>query len=114
MQNTNTKTCEIENCEKPSRTRGWCDKHYQRWLAHGDPLKARKYYTSTDASFAANTSWRGDCLIWTGLQASNGYGRMVVKGRQVQAHRFGSLPAPPTDKEIKSGKDEIVDVEVIA
>lgn len=88
MKNTNTKTCSIENCEKPSRTRGWCDKHYRRWLAHGDPLKARKYYTSTDASFAANTSWRGDCLIWTGFQASNGYGRMVVKGRQVQAHRF--------------------------
>lgn len=30
--------CAIEGCETPSKTRGWCNKHYKRWLTHGDPL----------------------------------------------------------------------------
>ena len=36
------------------------------------------------------------------------------RAAKIAEQSFGSLPAPPTDKEIKSGKDEIVDVEVIA
>lgn len=31
-------TCSIEGCERPAKTRGWCQKHYVRWLAHGDPM----------------------------------------------------------------------------
>lgn len=30
--------CAIEGCEGPVRSRGWCRKHYDRWLRHGDPL----------------------------------------------------------------------------
>lgn len=29
--------CSVEGCDHPSKTRGWCSKHYQRWRAHGDP-----------------------------------------------------------------------------
>lgn len=29
-------TCSL--CPLPVRTRGWCFKHYDRWLRHGDPL----------------------------------------------------------------------------
>lgn len=32
------KQCSIEGCENPSKTRGWCTKHYGRWKAHGNPL----------------------------------------------------------------------------
>lgn len=28
-------TCSVPECELPSRTRGWCKRHYQRWLRHG-------------------------------------------------------------------------------
>lgn len=31
MQNTNTKTCSIENCDSKVVARGWCNKHYLRW-----------------------------------------------------------------------------------
>lgn len=31
------KTCSIENCERKVYSRGWCQKHYCRWRAHGDP-----------------------------------------------------------------------------
>ena len=32
------KTCNIDGCEKPSRTRSWCSTHYKRWQRRGDPL----------------------------------------------------------------------------
>ena len=36
------KTCPViedgERCGQPARARGWCNKHYLRWKAHGDPL----------------------------------------------------------------------------
>ena len=32
------KICSIEGCEKPVKSRGWCDMHWTRWRRHGDPL----------------------------------------------------------------------------
>src|SRR5699024_11381083 len=28
--------CSIDGCETRARSRGWCDKHYQRWRTYGD------------------------------------------------------------------------------
>jgi hypothetical protein len=30
-------TCSIRLCDTNARTKGWCDKHYQRWKHHGSP-----------------------------------------------------------------------------
>lgn len=35
------RTCLIQDCENPSRARGWCQKHYDAWYRHGDPLYQR-------------------------------------------------------------------------
>lgn len=86
MKNTNTKTCSIENCEKPSRTRGWCEKHYARYKRHGDPLYS--VYNNPARVFRENTEWQGSCLVWTGPTAPNGYGRIRVEGRQPRVHRY--------------------------
>jgi hypothetical protein len=35
------KKCSVDTCQKPSRKRGWCPMHYERWRQHGtvdDPL----------------------------------------------------------------------------
>lgn len=32
--------CSIEGCKCEARSRGWCQKHYSRFLRHGDPSKA--------------------------------------------------------------------------
>lgn len=32
------KICSVEECSSKAIARGWCPKHYKRWLAHGDPL----------------------------------------------------------------------------
>ena len=36
------KECSVENCNRPSRARGWCTLHYNRWRSNGDPLKSQK------------------------------------------------------------------------
>lgn len=38
-----TATCLIEGCDVGIRRggRGWCSRHYQRWLKHGDPLTVK-------------------------------------------------------------------------
>ncbi len=33
-----TSICAVEDCGKQAVTRGWCQRHYRRWLRHGDPL----------------------------------------------------------------------------
>ena len=30
--------CDVDNCDSYARARGWCTKHYGRYLRHGDPL----------------------------------------------------------------------------
>ena len=42
----NKRTCSIDKCIKPHAARGWCDRHYRRWLNNGDPLltKVRSKY----------------------------------------------------------------------
>lgn len=34
------RTCSVEDCGEPHRGRGYCNLHYKRWKAHGDPLIA--------------------------------------------------------------------------
>ncbi len=31
------RTCSIEGCASAVKARGWCNAHYLRWAAHGDP-----------------------------------------------------------------------------
>lgn len=30
--------CKIEGCDKPARSRGWCNNHYAKWHRTGNPL----------------------------------------------------------------------------
>ena len=95
------KTCSIDGCEKPSRTRGWCGMHYRRWRAHGDPLGGGTWYATPEEAFLARTEpllWSG-CIVWTGVLNGRGYGKLSVNGRMVYAHRYawerehGPIPA---------------------
>ena len=85
------KTCSIEDCENGGKLRrGWCNKHYQRWRAHGDPLAGGTWYATPEEAFLARTEpllWSG-CIIWTGTLDRGGYGKLRVNGRMVKAHRY--------------------------
>ena len=84
----NQGTCSIEDCDRAPAARGWCSKHYQRWMAHGDPLGGRRRYTSFEEAFAARTEWRDGCLVWTGSTTGKGYGRFAFGGESKSVHRY--------------------------
>lgn len=33
--------CELEGCDKPVESRGWCRPHYKKWYKYGDPTVVR-------------------------------------------------------------------------
>jgi len=34
------RTCAVDECERPARSRGWCQAHYFRWRRNGEPGSA--------------------------------------------------------------------------
>lgn len=83
------RTCSIEDCERPSRKRGWCQTHYGRWREHGDPLHGGPIVRSLPPleRFLARLDV-GDCWLWTGSLDRDGYGRFHADGRGHLAHRW--------------------------
>lgn len=110
-----SRTCSIEGCIGRPIGWGWCERHYRRWRAHGDPLKTVKpvYDTIEDRFFAkvdkdgplpaADTlaAGRGSCWLWTACTGSeaDGYGHFRAGPTDARAHRwlyehlYGSVPA---------------------
>jgi hypothetical protein len=92
--------CSVEGCEDPIRNgRGWYNKHYKRWLKHGDPTitllargatPAEKFWPDVN-QHGPIPEYRpelGPCWLWDGAKDQNGYGRCHIPGRrqQVPAH----------------------------
>lgn len=63
--------CSIEGCERASRKRGWCVKHYERWVAHGDPEhepRPQGWRRTTPAGYVEvrykSQAWLEHRLVW--------------------------------------------------
>jgi len=81
------KECQIEGCDGASIARGWCNKHYLRWLHNGDPLKVKKRFNANG----------GKCAVCSSKVYSNGwcvahYGRWQRHGDPL------GVPAPREQK----------------
>ena len=55
---THATVCAIEDCDQPVHARGWCDKHYWRWLHYGDPLHLDGRSRPSAAAIAASVQAR--------------------------------------------------------
>lgn len=79
----------MDGCTSPRRARGWCNKHYRRWKATGDPLKAAWERGDHAANFwaKAHRASEEDCWPWRGFVSPDGYGVFVWPGGRL-AHRF--------------------------
>ena len=88
-------TCKAK-CDRSSITRGYCDKHYRRWLK-GQPINAlSKFEKTPEQRFWEKVDRRGgeECWNWKGailVGRNGGYGIFAVRGSQERywrAHRY--------------------------
>lgn len=88
--------CGVEGCEEKHRAMGWCDKHYKRWLRHGNPEAGRKYPTGRPPKGdllkfllkVVENPPETQCVAWIYGNYPNGYGMIRYRGRMVGAHRL--------------------------
>jgi hypothetical protein len=80
--------------------RGWCNRHYIRWLHYGDPLTCRLIRDDPIARFRSHVvdDPASGCHIWTASRTHDGYGRFRDR-RNYMAHRYAyeviaGLPVP--------------------
>lgn len=77
-------TCSDEGCEKPHASNGYCHMHLARHKRHGDAsfTKYPDRGLALDERLAKHsTRAENGCLLWTGVIANTGYGRISIPGR---------------------------------
>jgi len=83
--------CSIPGCGKPLCARGWCQAHYKRWKASGDPgttpIRKASDFTVPQWVEAAAKITQQDCLIWPFCVSERGYGKFRADGWTQRAHR---------------------------
>ncbi len=86
---TNPKICSIEGCSGTGRIRKtYCDKHYSRFLRKGFTDLSDKSPIPNFTEYVKKGKSEDDCWQWLHTLTSNGYGRLVVKGKEYSAHRY--------------------------
>lgn len=84
------KQCSIPYCERRFFGRGFCQAHYQRWRAHGDPLAGRR----PNGQGLDERLWPyiqcniiTRCWDWVGKRDQHGYGWIGIAGRTLGVYR---------------------------
>lgn len=85
--------CEVGDCERTATHGRWCGKHYQRWKAHGDPLKTlrsvthgtelERFWAKVDKQPGADSCW-----LWKASTKKAGHGQFRAGGTMVLAHKY--------------------------
>lgn len=85
------RTCSIDGCARLHYARGFCGKHYARWLRYGDPstvLVGAPPKIPLAVRIARFSVPVGDCTEWSGARDLDHYGVIVIGGKQFRAHRI--------------------------
>jgi hypothetical protein len=82
--------CAASGCDRPAKTLGYCNRHYENLRKYGDPIPRRDRDLDTRLREVGWTVTPSDCWEWNGKRNDNGYGifnalRHGVKGER--AHR---------------------------
>lgn len=94
--------CSVDGCTEPIYVRGWCMKHYSRWLRHNDPAGGRTprgaplEWLQQHRHFSDN-----ECLIWPFHRRKTEYGKVIIEGKKTLATRLmceWHHGPPPTPK----------------
>ena len=65
--------CSVEHCQTPSKSRGYCSKHYQRVLKHGDPHKVNPRGPQKGVTYEVYTSDICSVVGCIGERTGSGY-----------------------------------------
>lgn len=96
--------CSIEGCGKPTSGRGWCNRHYKRWSAYGDPLFTKTAGDGEPHAFLEEIAFPftgTECLIWPYGKNDEGYGHIRIGRGRATAHRLACIHRngpPPTPR----------------
>jgi hypothetical protein len=88
--------CSVQDCQRPTVSRGLCRYHYTNWWRHGDPVLAPK---TREQRFWAKVQKTETCWLWTGSKTPNGYPVFWNGKIQEGSHRYayellvGPIPA---------------------
>lgn len=99
------RTCSVDGCARPRKSRGYCNMHYQRWRTHGSVDVVLKEHTPNgtlrkffEEAILVETD---DCIVWPYATNVGGYGVLGSggkRGRQIKVHRLAleqtAGPAP--------------------
>lgn len=96
-------TCSIDGCERAPRSRGMCEKHYQRWWATGDPLTPLRQGGRPSTASEVRPLWPTtlqECVEWTGRLDKGGYGTLRIEGVTTGIHRAVFMALTGTKPEV--------------
>jgi hypothetical protein len=105
------RSCDVDGCDRPAKSRGWCHAHYQRWRATGDVQAARPLRSAGPcqvldcdrqryARGLCNTHYRR--LLNTGEVRAEEPIRMVT-GEGHDVHGYWIVPVPPEERMLTRG-----------
>lgn len=82
-------TCLFQHCERPQRTRNYCNGHYQQFMKGHEltPLGRRAMSPAERFWQKVDKDDMSGCWIWQGAADDRGYGQMWKSGRPRRAHR---------------------------
>lgn len=91
------RSCDVPNCDSPYYGKGLCNKHYNRWRKHGDPLIVLQMAKSDQETCQVE-----NC-------ANNYHAQGYCKTHYTRMYRYGSLELPETkQKKYQSDKCKVV------
>lgn len=82
------RTCAFPGCDRPYYALGYCNLHWRRQRANGDPGKVRVIRNDPLRRFWSYVNKTPGCWLWTGKVEDSGYGRFWTGERTDMAHRY--------------------------
>jgi HNH endonuclease len=82
--------CPIEDCGRPTRKRGYCNRHYENLRLTGNPVPKRDQSLEDRVHGTGWTVMSTGCWEWRGSRNENGYGIVNVRrqgAENARAHR---------------------------
>lgn len=90
------RVCSVSGCSGLPHARGWCNKHYIKWLTHGDPAAGMSHGAPPEETFWSKVNKDGPtqphmdtpCWVWGGARNKPGYGVFWHRRHYYRATRF--------------------------